>query len=139
MSVVLGSKNEGFTLFEVLVTLAIAALLAGIAFPAMDKAMRRQGFLDAATRFEVALYAARAQALRGGVTVRFAISADRSEFGYRGAVDRLPKDMLASAPGGAIAFFADGTASDGTLSVVSAGLSRGWRIGPATGAIERVR
>lgn len=130
---------NGFTLFEALVILAILSLLAGIAFPAVEKAMRRQIFMEAALRFEHALHAARGQALRKGGPVRFAISGDRRQFGYRGALGSLPDGVVAEAPDGAVDFFADGTTSGGRLALAAAGWRRGWRVQPATGAIERVQ
>ncbi|MDF0487772.1 prepilin-type N-terminal cleavage/methylation domain-containing protein [Sphingomonas sp. H39-1-10] len=131
--------DRGFTLFEVLVIIAILSLIAGIAFPEVEKVMRRQTFIAAATRFEVALHAARARALQRGTAVRFTVSADHRSYGYSGAFEPLPEAVLAESPDGSIAFFGDGTSDGGRISLVDTRWERRWVVRRTTGAIERVR
>lgn len=130
------SFESGFTLLEVLVILAILSLIAGIAFPTVEKAMRRQSFVEAAARFEASLHAARAEAIRGDARVRFAVSADRRDFGFRGSVDRLPDGLVADASQGAIDFYGDGSATGGIASITGSKLQRRWQVRAATGTIE---
>lgn len=131
--------SGGFTLLEMLVILAILSLIAGIAFPSVDKAMRRQAFVEAATRVEGLLHAARARSIATGRAARFAVSADRHGFGFGDTVDHLPDTVLATLPDGAILFFADGTATGGRVTVAGQGQERRWTIRAATGSIERTR
>lgn len=129
---------RGFTLLELLVILAIVSLVSAIAFPGVDKAMRRQGFVEAATRFEAALRGARAEAFRAGGAVPFEISADRRGFGYGGSFDSLPEGVVADASGAAIRFYPDGTSSGGLVTLSDMRFELRWRVQPATGAIEMV-
>lgn len=120
-------------------TLAILSLLAGIAFPAVEKAMRRGAFIEAAARFEALLHGARATAIRMGKPTRFDVSTDHRSFGYRGLPDRLPETMAARATDGPIGFFPDGTSTGGRLEITEPGETRRWVVHPATGSIERTR
>ncbi|MBV2150037.1 prepilin-type N-terminal cleavage/methylation domain-containing protein [Sphingobium sp. AS12] len=130
--------DQGFTLLEALVVLAILALLSSLMFPAVGSALRYQAFADGAMRFEASLRAARAQALRRGTSVRFAVSPDQRDFGFRDATDRLPEQVRGIAPGGAITFYPDGTATGGEVAVSDRVRERRWRVRSTTGAIERV-
>jgi len=130
--------EAGFTLLEALVILAILALIAGISFPAVGSVLRYQAFTDGATRFEASLRGARAQALRRDTRMSFVISPDQRDFGFGGATDRLPEQVRGIAPGGAITFFPDGTATGGEVAVSDGVRERRWRVRPTTSAIERV-
>ncbi|RIA46320.1 general secretion pathway protein H [Hephaestia caeni] len=130
--------QAGFTLLEALVILAILALIAGVAFPAVGSALRYQAFADGATRFEASLRGARAQALRRGAAVRFLVSPDRRAFALGDAVDRLPDELRGVAPDGGVTFFPDGTATGGEVAVVDRVRERRWRVRATTGEIERV-
>jgi type IV fimbrial biogenesis protein FimT len=63
---------SGFTLVEVLVVLAIVAILAGLAMPGFGRTLERYRLRDAEESLRSALYAARSEAIRRGgrVTLR---------------------------------------------------------------------
>jgi len=94
----------GFTLLEMLVVLAIAALIASLEFPAVERALGREKFRTAAAGIEARLHAARAAAIAGGAPARF----DAGE---------LPQGLTLAAPGGAIVFHPDGSANGGELAL----------------------
>lgn len=131
-------SEAGFTLLEALVVLAILGLATGISFPAVGAAMRYQDFLDGATRFEAALRNARADAMRRGVSVRFAVSSDQREFAAGPVTDRLPERLRATPRAGGVTFYPDGTASGGEVAVEDGVRTRRWRVRPTTGLIERI-
>lgn len=134
-----GNPQAGFTLIEVLVTLAIAGLIGSIAFPSLDRALRRQAFLDASMRIEAALRSARADAVGGGRAVRLRLARDGHGLTDGDAVESLPDDLALRMPIDGLAFFPDGSARGGELTLAGAGMARRWRVVGGTGGVERVR
>jgi len=63
----------GFTLIEMLVTLAVAGLIAGIAFPRVQNGMTAMEFRLGAGQVTEALRSARAEAIRTGEPVAMAL------------------------------------------------------------------
>lgn len=129
----------GFTLLELLVIIGILALVSGILFPSLDRALQRQTFADTCARIELALRSARAAAIRGGVPVRVAASADRHRMAYAATVVLLPETSVVDLPEHRIAFFADGSAVGGEIRVADRGAVRRWAVHDATGTIERLQ
>ncbi|WP_158299015.1 pilus assembly FimT family protein [Sphingomonas psychrotolerans] len=129
----------GFTLVELLVILAILSLMAGIVFPSVEKAMRRQSFVDSARRVELGLRSARAAAVGGGMAVRFVAARDGHGFRYAGREDRLPETATIALPDRGIQFFADGSAIGGPVEVSDGRFSQRLFVDDALGLIERAR
>lgn len=130
-------RSRGFTLVELLVVLAILALVSGIVFPAIETMAHSQAFLAASLRIDGALHACRSAALRSGTIVRFGATRDRHGFRAAGAVEQLPGNMVIAVPRGGIAFFSDGSAIGGSVTLADAARIRRWTIGAVNGAIER--
>lgn len=128
----------GFTLIEVLVTLAIAGLIGGIAYPSLERALRRQEALDAAMRIEAALRTARADALGGGHVVRLRMLPDGQGVRHGDAEERLPAGAALRLPPAGIAFFADGSAKGGEVVLTAPGVVRRWRVQDGTGRVARL-
>ncbi|MBB4099263.1 type II secretory pathway pseudopilin PulG [Sphingomonas kyeonggiensis] len=116
--------------------LAILALMAGIVFPSVEKAMRRQGFIEAAKRVELGLRTARAAAVTSGEPVRFAAAFDGQGFRFADRDDRLPEGVTIAMPGRGIRFFADGSATGGDIEISDGQLRRRIAIGKVLGTIE---
>lgn len=129
----------GFTLVELLVILAILGLMAGIVFPAVDKAIRRQSLVDSARRVELGLRSARAAAVASGAPVRFLAARDGHGFSFAGRDDRLPDDVAIVLPGSGILFFADGSAIGGGVEISDGRFRERLAVGDALGTIERAR
>lgn len=133
------SGTCGFTLVEVLVIVAILALMAGIVFPSVERALQRQSFVDSARQVEFGLRAARARAIENGATIRFLISKGGHRFAYDDRREQLPDSTTIVLPNGGITFFADGSASGGDITVTDGTYSQRLVIQSAVGLIERVR
>jgi prepilin-type N-terminal cleavage/methylation domain-containing protein len=65
-------RARGFTVVELMVVLAIFALVAALAMPNLDRALTNQRLRNAATDFVSALLLARSEAIKRGVEVQVA-------------------------------------------------------------------
>jgi general secretion pathway protein H len=117
--------EAGFTLIEMLVVLAVLALVSGIAFPAIDRALAARQFELAASGIEAALHQTRARAIAGGVATAF-------------RPDVTAGDVAIDLPRGGIVFFPDGSANGGVVSIVSGARKLRFPVDGATGEIGRV-
>lgn len=126
---------NGFTLLEMLVVVAVAGLIAGIGFPAIDKSIRSRAFSTAAVQVELAVREAQATAIRENRTVRLApfVKADpRTGIALtRGA---LPVDVDIEQPA-ALRFFRDGTSNGGTFAMKSPARRFSVTVDPLTGTV----
>jgi prepilin-type N-terminal cleavage/methylation domain-containing protein len=112
---------NGFTLIEMLVTLAIAALIAGLAFPRVQNAMTAMEFRLGAGQVTEGLRAARAEAIRTGAPVTFALDGRELVIGG-GDPLALPQSVSVTAgQEGPVTFYPDGTAEPALYRVRSRG------------------
>ncbi len=101
---------DGFTLIEMLVTLAIAGLIAGIAFPRVQNTMTAMEFRRGAGQVVEGLRQARAEAIRTGAPVTLAVAGRTLVIGS-GAPVALPASVsVIAGQDRPVTFYPDGTA-----------------------------
>lgn len=133
-------RSRGFTLIEMLVVLAITALVTALAFPALDRAMRRQAFEAAANAIDLGLREARADAIRTSRPTRFVLGPDRRSIVRDGAAPiAIPTDMTLSLPTRGIGFYGDGTSTGGEVAIGGVGRGRRLSVDPGSGAVAVAR
>ncbi len=115
----------GFTLIEMLVVLAIVALIASLEFPAIERAFGRERFRTASALVESRLHAARAAAIGQARVTRF----DAGE---------LPQGVALDAPRAGIVFYPDGSANGGELALTEGPRRFRLAVDGATGRIARL-
>lgn len=118
----------GFTLLEMLVVLAILGLIAGLAFPAVERAQRRQAFLAAAAQVELAVRQARVEAMRRG-TIETAVMPAALPSGARLETSRRE----------GLRFYRDGTANGAAIRITDGVHRFRLTVDPDTGRVRSAR
>lgn len=127
------SRAAGFTLLELMVALAVAALLLGVSAPATMRLYDSMQFRGAVRDVMGALNATRQQAIAAGNSADLEIEPALREMRYADTVRRLPDSIELEVttarelnrPGVAvIRFYADGSASGGVVVLISEGGKR---------------
>jgi general secretion pathway protein H len=119
-------RRTGFTLVELLVVLAVLALVMALVPPYLVGAAARAQLTSAAHEIALALRETRSLAVRQGRPERFVVDGEAGTFrAAGGALRRLPAGMIlslaaladnrAAAARGAILFFPDGGSTGGRL------------------------
>jgi general secretion pathway protein H len=111
----------GFTLIEMLVTLAIAGLIAGIAFPRVQNSMTAMEFRMGAGQVAEALRSARAEAIRTGEPVALALEGRQLVIGDSAPVALPASVSVAAGQDAAVTFYPDGTAEPALYRITSRG------------------
>lgn len=114
-------RMTGFTLIEMLVTLAVAGLIAGIAFPRVQGSMTALEFRMGAGQVAEGLRTARAEAIRTGEPVTLALEGRALVIG-RGVPQELPASVSVTAGQDVpVTFYPDGTAEPALYRITSRG------------------
>lgn len=115
----------GFTLIEMLVVLAIVALIASLEFPVIERAFGRERFRTASVGVESRLHAARSAAILRGAATRF----DAGD---------LPQGVALDLPRAGIVFYPDGSANGGQLALTEGARRFRLAVDGDTGRIARL-
>ena len=131
------SAAAGFTLIEMLVVIAIMALVAGLGYPSIERSIAASRFRASAADMGSLLGRARYAALREGRTVRLQLRdgghglvMDSGE-----AVD-LVAPLVATADPQTLVFFPDGSAVAAHVALAGPGVARSYAVEPHTGRID---
>ena len=128
---------NGFTLIEALVVVAISALIAGIAFPSVERMLDFWRCAEASTAVRTSIEQARATALRSGVPVRFTVRPDgRSYMIDGGLAVTLPANVRFQDGASGLEFFSDGGAHGGSIHLIGARRSRWFTVTSDTGLLD---
>ncbi len=125
----------GFTLIEMLVVLAVAALIAGIGFPRLQAILSAQEWRTSVAAVTALLRDGRARALRSGVVAVVAVAPDGRHVRLGDARDITLPDSITAATDRPVVFFADGSASGGVITIAGSGRTAQLRVASATGLV----
>ncbi len=141
MSATGNPRANGFTLIEALVVVAVAGLVAGLAFPRLDRAIRRQQFRTNEAVVVQALRQTRAIAIRTGTTTGFALVRGGRRIAVGGVVQPPLSDglILAAIDRPAVRYFADGSSDGGRFTLTAAHLRDDITVYPSTGVVTTTR
>ncbi|WP_421848924.1 pilus assembly FimT family protein [Novosphingobium sp.] len=111
--------DAGFTLFELLVAVAIMSLAAGIAFPELYRVNTRRTLDHAARAVAVAIVSARVEALTRGHVVQLGPDASATDVLLANGqiVARLPAGARVDWPARKPAYYPDGSARGDALAI----------------------
>jgi general secretion pathway protein H len=127
----------GFTLIEMLVVLAISALIAGLAFPSVERLAARAELLAARSLVVAELSHARADALRFDEAVRVEIARDGTALGRgEGSAVILPSGIRLLAQPAVLGFYPDGSATGGQLRLEGERLSASLELDARDGGVR---
>lgn len=125
-------SEAGVTLIEMLVVLAILALIGSVAFSGTPRIVERMAFHQSLSGLGAQARMARARAVR--LNEPTAIVPARDSASYRVGTEQeidLPRGIAVS--GGPIRYFPDGTARGARLQITGAGLRGMLTVDPVTG------
>jgi len=142
------AADDGTSLMEVLIVMAILALAAALALPTLRSPARGQSLSSVAADITVRLRAARATALAENRDVAFSFDAEARAYAVDGTgpPQQLPpamalaittaREFVRDAREARLLFFADGTSSGGTIKLSQAEQSVTISIAWLTSTIE---
>ncbi len=141
-------RRNGFTLVELLVVLAIAGLIIGVAAPMVARGFPGVVLETAADSIEQSLRVARSTAISRNSETIFRLDVEARTFGADGArrTRTLPEDIgvrlvvgdqeVTDASTGGIRFFPDGSSTGGRIELTLAGRSARVDVDWLTGRIR---
>ena len=134
-------RAAGFTLVELLVSLAIVALLIALALPHLPAGLTASEFTGSARELTAALREARSLSLNRNRDVAFTIDRAAGRYGFDGRGSDLAAGIgiaLSGSENDVVWFFPDGTASGGRIVLSRDGARIVIAIEEMTGRVNRV-
>ncbi|MDG2527274.1 GspH/FimT family pseudopilin [Caulobacter endophyticus] len=132
-----GDRRAGIALIEAMVVVAIAAMIAVIAFPQMRAGLAWARVQQAAAGLRADLRIARAQARTSGARVDLVIAEDGAGYGWTPGPRRSLMGGVRLAPAGSsTSFFPDGSAQAGRLRLTTGRRGLDIMVDPATGVVD---
>ncbi len=129
--------KRGFTLIEMLVVLAVSALISALVFPAVERALDQQRFRSEVHSLAASLNNGRALAIREGANARFVLNPGRREFGVLGQPqNKMEEGIDISGSPTSLIFFGDGSSVGGSYVVTTKSRSVSLQVDAATGKIS---
>jgi general secretion pathway protein H len=121
-------RGAGFTLLELIVALAVAALLLAAAPPLLSRAMETMEYRAAVRHLLAGLKSARQAAVDSGTSVAFTVAPTAHRFGIgdqltgelpaRLTLRLVVADAEVGAERGSIRFYPDGSATGGSIEIL---------------------
>lgn len=131
--------ETGSTLIEMLVVVAIFALISGLVFSGTPRTVERMAFSQSLSSFVAGARVARAAAVQSGRRIALRVATDGRAYRWGSSpVTRLPAGVTVTSDGPEPSYFADGSSKGGTVSLQGARMRGQVSIDAATG-IARAR
>ena len=134
-------RAAGFTLVELLVSLAVVALLIALALPHLPAGLTRSEFATSGRELTAALREARSISVNHNRDVAFAFDGAAGRYRFEGRESELAAGTgiaLAGVTGDVLWFFPDGTASGGRIVLRRGEARLVIAVDEMTGSVVRV-
>jgi general secretion pathway protein H len=128
-------RDNGQTLLEMLVALAITAMVSLLVFPGLERGISALGFRRAVHLVESDFYKAHAMAIARQAPV-FVTPSRNGRGSQNSLVLRVPDGVSFTAVPPTIGFFPDGSSTGGTLVLQGQGRKAAFTIDPVTGNLS---